>query len=109
MSSAQRGERLRDMAVLIRSKNAGPFVLTIDMFFKTDADCRRVLDAGVLTPALVAALYKIAAGSVRIIHVPQSNAIKVSIPRPRAAGDVGDCDVAGGQQFVPLLDIDVPR
>lgn len=106
--AAHRGERLRDMAVLIRSKNAGPFVLTVDMFFKSEADCRRVLDAGVLTPPLVASLYGIPAEAVRIIHVPQSNAIKVSIPRPRAAGDVGDCDVAGGQQFVPLLDISVP-
>jgi hypothetical protein len=68
-----------------------------------------VLDVGALAPELVASLYRIPAASVRVIHVAQSNAIKVSIPRPRAAGDIGDCDVAGGQQFVPLLDIRVPR
>jgi hypothetical protein len=45
---------------------------------------------------------------VQIVHVHQSNALKISIPRPLAAGDVGDRDVAGGQQFAPLLDLTVP-
>jgi Domain of unknown function (DUF4387) len=110
MSSQIRGSstRLRDLAVFIRSKNAGPFVLTIDIFFDSAEDCERVIRAEVLSASNVAAIYKIDAATIQIIHVAQSNALKISIPRPLAAGDVGDRDVAGGQQFAPLLNIAVP-
>jgi hypothetical protein len=100
--------RLRDLAVFVRSKNAGPFVLTVDMFFADDDACRRVLNSGVLAPEKVAALYRIAAEGIRTIHVPQANAIKLSIPRPLVAGDIGDRDVAGGQQFSPVLNLAIP-
>jgi Domain of unknown function (DUF4387) len=100
--------RLRDLAVCIRSKNAGPFMLTIDLFFSGPADCRRVIDGHVLTPDKIAAIYKVPAATIQIIHVAQANALKVSLPRARAAGEVGDCDVAGGQQFAPLMNLVVP-
>jgi hypothetical protein len=100
--------RLRDLAVFIRSKNAGPFMLTIDIFFNSAADCARVIESRILSAAAVASIYGIGPATVQIIHVRQSNAIKISIPRPLAAGDVGDRDVAGGQQFAPLLDLPVP-
>ena len=101
-------KRLRDLAVFVRSKNAGPFVLTIDMFFADDAACRRVLNCGILAPENVAAIYRIATEGIRTIHVPQANAIKLSIPRPIIAGDIGDRDVAGGQQFSPILNLAIP-
>jgi hypothetical protein len=100
--------RLRDLAVFMRSKNAGPFVLTIDIFFASAADCERVISTETLSASKIAKIYKIDEASVRVIHVTQSNALKISIPRPLAAGDVGDRDVAGGQQFAPLLNIPVP-
>ena len=101
------GNRLRDLAVFVRSKNAGPFMLTIDLFFDGATECQRVVDAGRLTPERVAAIYRIEAATVKIIHVAPANALKISFPRPLAAGDVGDCDVAGGQQFAPLLDLEI--
>lgn len=102
------GVRLRDLAVFIRSKNAGPFMLTIDLFFDGPAACKRVLDTRVLTQETIGALYGVRRDDVKVIHVQQANALKVSLPRPLAAGDVGDSDVAGGQQFLPLLDLVVP-
>lgn len=102
------GTRLRDLAAFIRSKNAGPFMLTIDIFFAGAAQCRRVLDAGVLTPEAVAGVYRVDPGTVSVLHVPQANALKVSLPRPYAAGDAGERDVAGGQQFAPLLNLAIP-
>jgi hypothetical protein len=98
-------QRLRDLAILVRSKNAGPFTLTIDFFFDGEAALRRVTDSGVLTPASVAQAYRVSPDRVKVIAVPQANALKVSLPRPWPAGEVGDCDVAGGQQFLPLLDL----
>jgi hypothetical protein len=100
--------RLRDLAIFVRSKNAGPFMLTIDMFFDGPADCERVIKSGAITPATIAAIYKVRAETVKVIHVPPANALKVSFPRPYPAGEVGDNDVAGGQQFVPILDVMIP-
>jgi hypothetical protein len=110
MSSATNtsGVRLRDLSIFIRSKNAGPFMLTIDIFFDGPKDYQRVIDSRVLTAQSIAGIYRVDSTTVRIIHVAQANAIKVSLPRPIVAGDIGDCDVAGGQQFAPLMDLVVP-
>lgn len=34
--------------------------------------------------------------------------IKASIPRPVFQGDIRDSDNHGGQQYAPLMDIDIP-
>lgn len=107
MSAVTNTVRLRDLAIFVRSKNAGPFMLTLDFFFRDAADCERVAQSGVLSAEGVARVYGVPADSVAIIPVPQASAIKVSFPRVLPAGDIGDCDVAGGQQFVPLLDLPV--
>jgi Domain of unknown function (DUF4387) len=99
--------RLRDAATMIRSKNAGPFLLTIDVFFDDNDWCHRVLDSGTISAMSVATLYGVPMENVRIIHVPQASAVKITIPRPLPAGDVGDNDVAGGQQFTPLLELEI--
>lgn len=104
-NTAQTGTRLRDIAAFIRSKNAGPFTLTIDIFFDGGEQCQRVLHSGAITPQTVAKLYGLASGDVRILHLEQANALKITFPRPLPAGDVGDRDVAGGQQFAPLIDL----
>jgi hypothetical protein len=35
--------------------------------------------------------------------------LKFSMPRRVPQGDFGDGDMHGGQQYAPLLDIEVPR
>jgi len=97
-------QRLRDLAILVRSKNAGPFMLTIDVFFDGPETLRRAAESAALSADSVAEAYGVAPERVKIIAVSQANALKVSLPRPWPAGEVGDCDVAGGQQFLPLLD-----
>ncbi len=47
---------LADIAILIRSKNAGPFTLTFDIMFADLASYQRVKSAGALNPAAFAAL-----------------------------------------------------
>jgi hypothetical protein len=99
---------LADLANLIRSKNAGPFVLTLDIMFEDKARYRRVRDCGVITTDLIATLYRLPATQVRLFFCDAALAIKVSIPRPVAQGGVGDSDGHGGQQYAPLLAIEVP-
>jgi hypothetical protein len=102
------GNRLRDIASMIRSKNAGPFVITIDLFFDALPPCLRVVASGVITPEAIGELYAVDPEQVFVMFVPQAVAVKITLPRPLSAGDVGDNDVAGGQQFARILDIEIP-
>jgi len=81
--------KLRDLAQLIRSKNAGPFVLTFDFMFDRRGELRRVRDSGVINPALFANLYGTPEPEVEIFQIDAAQAIKASIPRPVVQGDAG--------------------
>ena len=99
---------LGEIAKLIRSKNGGPFVLTFDIMFDDEDDYGHVRDSHVITPQLMAGLYGVPEDEVQLFHVDNALAIKVSIPRPAFSGDLEDSDVFGGQQYGPLVDLEVP-
>ena len=101
-------QTLGEIAKLIRSKNAGPFVLTFDIMFGSKEDYDRVRTAKLLAPEAFGAIYGVPCESVRYFECDNAWAIKVSIPRPRFQGDLGDADMHGGQQFAPLIGIQVP-
>jgi hypothetical protein len=100
--------RLLDLCSLIRSKNAGPFWLTFDFVAKDRTTYERLRDSGVLTAPLFARLYGTDPGQVLIVHHDRAQAVKVSFPRPVRQGDLDDSDSYGGQQYAPLIDLDVP-
>jgi hypothetical protein len=99
--------KLGELAALIRSKNAGPFELTIDIMFDDPAAFERVRASGALSRETVAALYRLPPAQVKLFVVPDALAFKASIPRPRFQGDLLDSDNHGGQQYAPLIDIDI--
>lgn len=92
-----------DVASLVRSKNAGPFWLTLDVFCDTDDAYARVASEGVITAERIAGLYRVAPESVKIFRVPNLRVVKVSVPRPTTQGGVRDRDMHAGQQHVPLM------
>ena len=100
--------KLWEVTKLVRSKNAGPFVLTFDIMFDDPATYRLVQDSGVITRELVARMSRHKEAAVLFFYCDTSQAIKSRIPRPVTSGDLADSDVFGGQQYAPLLDIDVP-
>ena len=100
--------RLGDLAQLIRSKNAGAFMLTFDVMFKEEAVYRRVLASRVLTKQSFAALYNVPEDEVLFFEHEAARAIKISIPRPYTQGDIDDGDTYGGQQHAPLVDLQIP-
>lgn len=99
---------LSEIASLIRSKNAGPFVLTFDIMLPTRSDYDRVKQSGKLSAAGFAELYGCPVEVVRFFECPNALAFKFSIPRPITQGDVGDGDMHGGQQHAPLMAIMIP-
>jgi hypothetical protein len=100
--------KLSELASLIRSKNAGAFVLSFDVMFDDWDTYVRVRDSGKLTPELFSELFATPIEEVEFYTYDAGLAIKASIPRPIASGDVGDSDVLGGQQYGPLVDIEIP-
>ena len=91
-----------DVAELVRSKNAGPFWQTLDIFCASDEDYGVLAAEAVLSPERVAELYRVDAQSVRVFRLPNLRVIKISFPRAVSSGSVGDRDVHAGQQHVPL-------
>jgi hypothetical protein len=100
--------RIRDLALVCKSKNAGPFDLTIDVVFDGAETFRRVEATGVLGPALFARLYGVTEAEVLFTAYAPGHAFKATLPRLLPAGEIGDTDVYGAQQHAPLLDVDIP-
>jgi hypothetical protein len=100
---------LRELAAVIRTKNAGPFFISADLLFDDEDNYRRVKESGVITRERVAALYSVTPAEVpEVIYFDPGRLIKINIRRPVPSGDLGDTDVLAMQQHAPLLLIDVP-
>ncbi len=99
---------LGDLATQVRSKNAGPFWITIDVFFATDDAYDCAVRSPLTDPQAIGSKYATNPAKVRVFRLPQLRAVKVSLPRPTAQGSLGDRDMHAGQQYVPILDFPVP-
>jgi hypothetical protein len=100
--------KLWELARLVRAKNAGPFTLTFDILFADAETYERVKRSGVITRELFARLYRVPEEEVLFFEHDRALALKASIPRPAASGDLEDTDVFGGQQHGPLVDLEIP-
>jgi len=101
--------KLPEVCDVIRSKNSGPFELTLDMIFSDFETYRRAKAARLINEELIAKLYGITPEKVLgVIYFDPAKAIKATIARALPCGSPGDTDVYGAQQHAPLLDIDVP-
>ena len=97
-------EHIRRNFRLIRSKDAGPFMLTLDLFF-ADASVHDAFRAsGVLDASVIAQLYGVARDEVDSYDMAEISAMKLSFPRAVVSGDFGDTDITGGQQYAILIE-----
>ena len=99
---------IADLAVLVRSKNAGPFWLTIDIMFDDADNYRRVRDSEAISCAGIARMYRRDPADILVVNHDAALAIKISFPRPQSSGSKLDSDVYGGQQYAPLLSLAIP-
>ena len=96
--------KLYDCTDVIRSKNSGPFELTFDIMFKTKELFEDFRDSNIMTKKVFADLYNIKESDILgIIAFAPAKAIKITIKRPLASGNLGECDVYGAQQHAPLM------
>ena len=100
--------KLTDLAGVIRSKNSGPYELTLDIIFNNREDYERIRDGGFINNDLICKLYGLTPDKIIcIIAFEPAKAIKVTIVRPLCSGDLGETDVYGAQQHAPLLDLEL--
>ncbi|MEE2932897.1 MAG: DUF4387 domain-containing protein [Pseudomonadota bacterium] len=97
-----------ELAKLVRSKNAGPFVMTIDIMFADSETYELVKETGVLNRGMVSEIYNVSENQVQFFEVDNCYAFKISIPRPYFQGDIRDSDSHAGQQYAPFVDLLVP-
>jgi len=96
---------LRELARVVRSKNAGPTLLTLDLFLRDAQAYERAAASPALSAESVARCYGVAPASVQRYLLPALQAIKFSLPRRVVAGEPGDGDLYGAQQHAPLLEL----
>ena len=95
---------LKDIANVIRSKNAGPFELTLDVLLKDVEMFEKLKAADIINKKMIAELYRIPeADVISIVYLPNAKAIKATIVRPLPSGALGERDVYGAQQHAPLV------
>lgn len=97
--------RLYDCADIIRSKNAGPFTLTIDLFFGDEARYALAKSSTLLTPEGVAAAYGVDTDRVKgVWWDDRIRAAKVSLLRWSSSTDPFCADLFGAHLHTPLAD-----
>ena len=97
--------RLKDVCRHVRSKNAGPYWVTVDLFFLDQDTYRAHKDDPAICAHTFAHLYGADEAAVKVIQVDSLAVVKVSYPRPKPQGWQGERDMHGGQQYVSLLDV----
>lgn len=98
-----------DIATVVRSKNSGPFELTLDIMFDNDASFQRVKAANVLGNDVIKKLYQVQDEDILInMYFDPAMAWKCTLKRQWAQGSVGERDTLGTQQHAPLLKVKVP-
>lgn len=101
--------KLGDLAVTLRSKNAGVNQVTFDIILPDKKTYERTLKSGAITRDSVARLFGISPKRISdFVEFDVANAIKFTIYRDRPNGSPGDWDVLGCQYYGPLMEIEIP-
>lgn len=96
-------KKLIDYTKILRSKNAGPLYITFDLIFHNREDMDYISKK--LTKEQIGQAYGVPVEKIDIIVYDVVNSIKITFPRKSISGSLGDTDIYGCQQHVPLSNI----
>ncbi|KAF2171344.1 hypothetical protein M409DRAFT_50799 [Zasmidium cellare ATCC 36951] len=105
---------LIDVAKVVRSKNAGPYEITLDVMFDDQATYEVVKKADILNAAVISRMFGLQEDQIIWSgFFDAAMAFKATIPRQRngqasCSGGYGENDVHGSQQYVPLAMLELP-
>jgi len=95
--------KLGEIVQKVRSKNAGPFWLTIDIFCG-DVEAFEQTRNGLSTDR-VSAVFATDINHIKRFEIPSLNVIKFSFPRPEIQGSIHDRDIHGASWAALLSDV----
>lgn len=96
--------KLDEVCHQVRSKNAGPFWVTVDLFFDGPESYARYKDTPALSAAAVANVFGVDPTLVKRFAVDTLSVVKLSYPRKTPQGGAVERDMHSGQQYIRLLD-----
>ena len=99
--------KLYDAAFVCRSKNAGPFQVTVDLMFEDEATYRKVMTSPRFNAETIGKLYQVDPSKVAVKPFERILTIKVVLPRNSSSGSPADTDVYGSQQHFPLGNLEI--
>ncbi len=94
---------VKDVCRHVRSKNAGPYWVTFDLFFDGPENFRKYSNDAALGPALFQRLFEADPAQVKHYLIPSLNTLKISYSRVTPQGGMVERDMHCGQKFVRLL------
>lgn len=102
---------LVDIATVVRSKNAGPFEITLDVMFDRADVYQAVKRSSLLSDEMIARLYDLSPDQlIWSGFFDVALAFKATLPRmrdgkPTSSGSFKEDDVHGSQQYVRLMEV----
>lgn len=99
--------KVKDVCHHVRSKNAGPFWVTFDFFFNSEAEFNAHHDDPALNPALFHETFGADPELVEIFPVRSLNVLKISYPRASPQGGITERDMHSGQQYARVLEVEL--
>lgn len=101
-------KKIREIAKTIRSKNAGSFMITLEIIFDDRAIYDAVKLSGSVSEESIANAYGIDVFLLdSFMFYDPGMAIKANIRRLEPSGGPGETDVYGCQQYAPLLEMEI--
>ncbi|KAF2158372.1 hypothetical protein M409DRAFT_61715 [Zasmidium cellare ATCC 36951] len=102
---------IQKLASVVRSKNSGPFEITLDILFATRTAFDRAQRSDALTAERLRALYRLESPSdiITIMFYRPALAWKCTFKRPWPQGSIGERDTFGAQMHAPLLSLALPK
>lgn len=90
----------------MRSKNSGPFEITLDILFADRAAYERAKASEALSSGVIQELYQVKPDDIiTLMFFEPALAWKCTIKRPWPQGSIGERDTFGTQMHAPLLSI----
>ena len=83
--------KVSEIVESVRSKNAGPFWLTIDIFCGNSTAFKQVCKH--LESQKIASIFNLTINQIQRFEIPELNVIKFSLPRPHIQGSLNDSDM----------------
>lgn len=99
--------KVKDVAYYVKSKNAGPFWGTLEIYNDTKEAYEQIKNSKNITAKKIAELYHVEESLVKTFYVDNLNVIKFSFPRRIPQGHKYENDMHFGQQYILLAETEL--